>query len=177
MKKREFLLLIIPLLMIFQCAMVSRKDKTYYSDPDLSIMNSTLEILDYGSGYDREMDLHYIYRYTYSDTNLNKKKKEFAKAIRVIDTENLISLYYKLLRVQSETEYKMSRYKEKYEWRYYTFIKNELYDPLDKYITLLHINLLKKDPAKKENLIKAKFTLQREVIESYVKDEEIIDTF
>ncbi len=176
MKFRIILIIIIPLL-ILNCALFPEKSDSFFTESDFTIVENTLEILDYGYGYDREMEIHYIFSYSYSAMNEKKKEKMFVEALKGIDISNLLSVYYKLLKMQASAEYKMSRYKEKLEWRYYTFIKKELYNPLEKYIVLLRKNILKKAPDLKQDLIEKKLALQAEVIESYIKDEEVIDTF
>ncbi|MCU0821777.1 MAG: hypothetical protein MUC95_04795 [Spirochaetes bacterium] len=169
-------ILILSLLIFLQCAIIPQKGDLY-SDQERSSLEKTLNILEYGFGYDNEMQLSYIYTYSYSNANIDKKEKEFSNYINSADINTLVPLYDKIVRVRAMTEYKMNRYKELREWRYYTFIKKELYTPLDKYSQLLKKNILKKNPLLETGLSEKESLLQREAVRSYVKDEDIVDTF
>lgn len=170
------LILILCLLIFSQCAILPQKNDLY-TEPDMAPLEKSLNILEYGFGYDTEMEINYIYAYSYSNTNFDKKEKEFADYIKGADLAGLIQLYDKIVKIRAMTEYKMNRYKELREWRYYTFIKKDLYTPLDKYMQLLKKNIIKKDPSLEIKLSQKEYALQKEVIKSYVKDEDIIDTF
>ena len=172
-----FKIIVIFCLLVFsQCAILPQKN-SLYTEQEISSLEKTLNILEYGFGYDSEIELNYIYAYSYSTANFDKKEKEFSDFIKNADIASLMQLYDKIVKVRAMTEYKMNRYKELHEWRYYTFIKKDLYAPLDKYMQLLKKNILKRDPSLETGLSQKEYALQKEVIKSYVKDEDIIDTF
>lgn len=161
---------------VSQCAGLDQKS-SFFTEQEISSLEKTLNILEYGFGFDSETELNYIYAYSYSSTNFDKKEKEFSDFIKNADMSSLVLLYDKIVKVRAMTEYRMNRYKELKEWRYYTFIKKDLYAPLDKYMQLLKKNILKNNPSLEAGLSRKEYALQKEVIKSYVKDEDIIDTF
>ncbi len=170
------IMVILCLFAFYQCAVFPQKGELYTKE-DVSSLEKSLNILEYGYGYDAEMELNYIYAYSYSSANFDKKEKEFSDFIKNADLASVMQLYDKIVKMRAATEYKMNRYKEIREWRYYTFIKKELYAPLDKYMQLLKKNIIKKDPSIEAKLPEKEYALQKEVIKSYVKDEDITDTF
>lgn len=168
---------IISALFISQCSTLPDKGSGFYTEEERAVLEKTVEALDYGYGYDSEMDLHYVYAYSYSESNFDKKIKKFSDIAGEVDAGTLLSLYDKMVRLKAKTDYKMNRYREKYEWRYYTFIKKDLYDPLESYTGLLRKSLLRRVPSLGDKLQEREYAMKKEVVESFVKEEEIIDTF
>ncbi len=159
---RKILIFIIPVILL-QCSLFSIKNNDYYSKGELSILEKTLDILDYGYGYDDDVELNYIYAYSYSNSNIDKKEKRFAKAINKIDIDILIPFYEKILRLYLITDHKMNEYKKDSEWKDYNFIKNDIYQPLERYLTLLQRYLLKREPSLKTAIDKRRDAIQKEI--------------
>lgn len=159
-----------------QCSGFQKKE-SLYTDAELPPLEKTLNILEYGFGYDSETELNYVYAYSYSNTNFDKKEKELAEYIKGMDFNTLVSLYDKMVKIRAMTGYKISRYKELSEWRYYTFLQKELYTPLDKYTQLLRKNIIKRDPSIEARLLKEEYKLKKQAVQSYVQKEDIIDIF
>lgn len=149
----------------------------YYTNDELSILEKTLNSLEYGYGYDYELELQYIYSYSYSKDNYDKKEKAFADIVNKANFKTVLDLYEKILKVQSVTDYKMNKYKAETKWKYYTFIKNDLYDTLNNYSSLLLKYILKKNPAMAQFFEMKKNSIKIEIVTEYTKKEEIIDTF
>ncbi len=151
---------------MLHCALLPGRDGLYYSEDELVVLEETLDIIGYGHGYDDDIELDYIYSYSYSSANFNKKEKQFVKYINKIELGKVIALYEKILRLHLMTYYKMNEYKKDTDWKYYTYIKNDLYEPLENYMGLLHKYILKRDPSLNEMLNKRKETLRKEIVDS-----------
>ncbi len=172
-KKTIFLILIT---LSLQCTFFTVKD-TFYTEPELAILEKTLDALEYGYGYDYKIELNYIYSYSFSKDNLNKKEKAFADIIDNSNFKSVLNLYEKILRLQSITEYKMNKYKNEAKWKYYTYIKNDLQGSLNNYSSLLLKNILRKNSGLEDFLAMRKESINTEVIDKYTKKDEIVDTF
>lgn len=175
-KKIQYLTLIILMMFSFQIYLFSMSNK-YYTENELLLLEKSLNTLEYGYGYDYELELHYIYSYSYSKDNLDKKEKAFAEIINNANFKTVIDLYEKVLKVQALTDYKMNKYKAEPRWKYYTFIKTDLYDTLNNYSSLLLKYILKKKPAMAEFFEMKKNSIKIEIVTEYTKKEEILDTF
>jgi hypothetical protein len=177
--KKIFTFFIVFIILIFstsQCSLFSIKSNVY-SDSEFKIFEKSINSLEYGYGYDYEMELYYIYSYSYSKDNFDKKEKAFAEIINNADIKTIINIYEKTLRMQAETNYKMNKYKNEPRWKYYTFIKNDLNEPLNNYSALLLKYILKKNPSLSQFFEMKMASITTEVIREYTKKEDITDTF
>lgn len=175
-KKIQYFTLIILIMISFQISLFSMSNK-HYKENELTVLEKSLNALEYGYGYDYELELHYIYSYSYSKDNLDKKEKAFAEIINNANFKTVIDLYEKILIVQAVTDYKMNQYKAEPRWKYYTFIKTDLYEPLEKYSSLLLKYILKKNPSLAQFFEMKKNSIKIEIVTEYTKKEEILDTF
>jgi hypothetical protein len=173
---RVFSTLIICIILSSGCSLFSTKS-TIYSDNEFKIFEKSINALEYGYGYDYEIELYYIYSYSYSKDNSDKKEKAFAEIINNADYKTVIDLYEKTLRMQAVTDYKMNKYKNEPRWKYYTFIKNDLNEPLNNYSALLLKYILKKNSSLSQVLESKKASIKAEITNEYTKKEEITDTF
>jgi hypothetical protein len=177
MVSKKILFIFISLIIFnLQCSIFSIKT-TIYSDDELKIFEKSINALEYGYGYDYEIDLYYIYSYSYSKDNFDKKEKAFAEIINNADYKTVINIYEKILRMQSATNYKMNKYKNEPRWKYYTFIKNDLYGPLNNYSDLLLKYILKKNPSLSQFFEMRKASIDIEIINEYTKKDDLTDTF
>lgn len=175
-KKPVLFIIVIFILFGFACTLGNVKN-SFYPEKESEILEKTLNALEYGFGYDWEMELHYIYSYSYSRDNFDKKEKAFAEIINKSNFSTVISLYEKILKVQAVTDYKMNIFKTEPRWKYYTFIKTDLLDPLNNYSSLLLKYILKKNPSMAQFFEMKKNSIKIEIATEYRKKEEITDTF
>ena len=89
----------------------------------------------------------------------------------------VINLYEKTLRMRAVTDYKMNKYKNEPRWKYYTFIKNDLNEPLNNYSALLLKYILKKNASLSQFFEMKKASINAEIFDEYTKKEAITDTF
>lgn len=178
LKKTSKIITILIIFTVFtlQCSLFSIKS-TIYSAEEFKIFEKSLNALEYGYGYDYELDLYYIYSYSYSKDNFDKKEKAFAEIINNADYKTVINIYEKTLRMQAVTDYKMNKYKNEPRWKYYTFIKNDLYDPLNSYSSLMLKYILKKNPSLSQFFEMKKASINSEIIKEYTKKDLVTDTF
>ncbi|MBN2402387.1 MAG: hypothetical protein JXN64_08295 [Spirochaetes bacterium] len=171
---------ILILLMIFisfaKCSLFSVKSTVFFDD-ELKIFEKSLNSLEYGYGYDYDMELYYIYSYSYSKDNFDKKEKAFAEVINSADYKTVINIYERILKMQAVTDYKINKYKTEPRWKYYTFIKNDLHEPLNTYSALMLKYILKKNPSLSQFFEMKKASVNSEITKEYTKKEEITDTF
>jgi hypothetical protein len=168
--------LFIFIILACQCSLLDVKN-TIYSDTEFLILEKTLNALEYGNGYDYELEINYIYSYSYSKDNIDKKEKTFAEIINNANFKTVINLYEKILKLQAITNYKISKYKTESKWKYYTFIKNDLLDPLNNYSALLSKYILKRNPSMSQFFEMKKNSINIEIVKEYTKKDEIVDTF
>lgn len=125
----------------------SKFGDNFLSKEEVSILNQTTQAIDYDYGYDNIIDLSYIFSFSYSDKNFSQKEKDFSAIVNRIES-NILELYViKINKIYHMTEYKLKYFKKRAEWKYYTFIKNELLPPLEKYKILLEKYSYKRNPA------------------------------
>lgn len=173
LKSKIFLIFIV---LTLQCSSYLPRN-TFYSDAETEILKKTLDVLEYGYGYDYQIEINYIYSYTFSKENINKKEKSFAEIIDKSDFKYVLNLYDKILTVQAQTDYKLNKYKNESNWKYYTYIKNDLLEPLNYYSSLLLKNILQKNSSLKNILAMKKESIAREVSDEYTLTDEVEDTF
>ena len=174
--KKKILFIFLIMTLFLHCSSYLAKN-TFYSDAETDILKKTLDVLEYGYGYDYQIELNYIYSYSFSKENIDKKEKSFAEIIDKADFKSVINLYNKILIVQAQTDYKLNMYKSESKWKYYTYIKNDLLQPLNFYSSLLLKNILKKNPSLENFLTMKKESIAKEVTDEYILNNEVTDTF
>ncbi len=176
LKNTTFIILSIAIILSLQYKSLNAGD-TLYSEDELAILEKTLSALEYEHGYDYQIEMPYIYSYSFSKENFDKKEKAFAEIINSADFKTVFSLYKKILRVQAIAEYKMKRYSTDAKWKYYTYIRNDLLQPLNNYSELLLKYILKKNASVANFLEMQKESISIEVAKTYTDKDEITDTF
>ncbi|MFH0975222.1 MAG: hypothetical protein V1874_05505 [Spirochaetota bacterium] len=174
--RKRINLLFIMILLACQCSLMDIKN-TIYSDSEFLILEKTLNALEYGHGYDYELEMNYIYSYSYSKDSIDKKEKAFAEIINSSNFKTVLNLYEKILKLQAITNYKINKYKTESKWKYFTFIKNDLLDPLNNYSVLLSKYIIKKNPSLTQFFEMRKNSINIEIVKEYTKKDEIVDTF
>ncbi len=175
-KKLLFVPLLAVMLVYFQCSSLGLRE-TFYTDAENGLLEKTLNALDYGYGYDFEMEMNYIYSYSYSKDKSDKKEKSFSDIMDTSDFGTIVRLYEKILKLQAITDYKTNRYQKEQKWNYYTFIKNNLSEPLNNYSYLMQKYILKKSPSLEQILTMKKESVGFEVKNEYESKDEISDIF
>jgi hypothetical protein len=169
------------LLLITGCALAPVREPEFYSNDERQLLEKTCQALDYGYGYDDEVELYYIFPFnTLDQTDMKKKEKGFAEALGGIDPEKLLQMYERIYRLDSMTRYRLFQYKDTEKWKFYTYINNYLYPPLDMYRKLLLKQLQAKNPSVSEELPSIQTRIDDEVV-SYYQDiaryEELMDLY
>ncbi|MDY6934108.1 MAG: hypothetical protein SVZ03_07785 [Spirochaetota bacterium] len=159
------------------CTLFQAKKNSLLTESEISILDKTTNALDYGYGYDREIELDYIYSHSFSEQGYDQKEEAFAKIVNKINP-NIIAIFHeKIYRIYAMTDYKMNKYKNDAKWKYHIFIKNELFPPLDKYLSLLQKYISKRDSTFVEDFNYKRKLIDKDVERFYTEQEEVVDTF
>jgi hypothetical protein len=177
LKNKIILLLVIFTLSLILPVTALDAKNSFYSNDELALLEKTLAALEYEYGYDYQIDAPYIYSYSYSKDNFDKKEKAFADIVSNADYKIVLSLYQKILQVAAITDYKMNRYKTETRWKYYTYIKSDLLEPVTSYSALLLKYILKKNSSLSNFLDMQRQSTAIEVNRTYTDKDDIIDTF
>lgn len=164
------------LLLLTQCSYLTIRD-TFYTDQEAALLEKTLTALDYSYGYDADTELNYVYSYSYSRDNTDKKEKEFTDVISKTEFNELLMFYDKIMELNAATDYKLEKYKKETNWKYYTFIKKDLLDPLKRYTSLLNKYIIEKKPELNAELTKKQQSIRKKTEREYREQEEVVDTF
>jgi hypothetical protein len=174
--KNKLIIIILFIIIALQYSAAYARD-SFYSKDELTLLEKTLSALEYDHGYDYRIEAPYIYSYSYSKENFDKKEKALAEIINNADYKLVLDLYKKIQRVQAIIDYKLNRYKTDQKWKYHTFIKNDLLEPVNNYSALLLKYILKKNSSLANFLEMQKESISAEVVKTYNDKDEIIDTF
>jgi hypothetical protein len=147
----------------------------FFSESEISILKRTTQILDLDYGFDEDVNLVYIFSFSYSDKNLTQKEKDFAKIIEKLDNVTLEIYYEKIYKILSMSTHKMNFCKSKGKWKYYTYINNHLSPALKQYITLLEKYALPRMAS--YNSSRSKSNIDKWVDIYYLLEETIPDIF
>ncbi len=150
---------------------------SFFTENELSILKRTTQALDFDYGYDDEIELAYIFSFAHSEKNFEQKEKDFSKIIEQLEIKSLLSFHNKIYRLFSMTAYKMEIYRKRKDWRYYIYIKNDLFPPLKKYYNLVEKSVIQRNTSIKGTLEKDKKEIEKWVKWYYDDSEGIIDTF
>ncbi len=149
---------------------------SFFTKEELSILERTTQALDYDYGYDDEIELAYIFSFAYSEKNREQKEKNFSKIIEQLKMDSLVDFHNKIYKLFSMTAYKMEIYRKRKDWRYYIYIKSDLFPPLKSYYTLIEKSAIK-TPSLRKVLERSKKEIERWVKWYYDNTEGILDTF
>ena len=150
---------------------------SFFTKEDLSILDRATQALDYDYGYDKEIELAYVFSFAHSEKNRAQKEKDFSKIIEQLKVDSLVDFHYKIYKLFSMTAYKMEIYRKRKDWRYYIYIKSDLFPPLKNFYTLIEKSALMKTPSLREALERSKKEIERWVRWYYDDREGILDTF
>ncbi|GEM_PF-1828367 len=150
---------------------------SFFTREEIAILESTTHALDLDYGYDEETNLAYIYSFSYSDTNIKQKERFFTEVLEKLKSNSLLNFYKKIYRLYVMTKHRMDFYKDKKEWKYYIFIKNELLPPVQLFYNLLERNINEIEPSLSPAIEKSKKEADQWVKWYYRDKEQIVDTF
>jgi len=129
---------------------------TFYNDRELAILEKTVKAIDFGYGYDPDIDLNYVFSLYHGFSDFKPEDKELTQAIDGMGPETLITYSEKIYWLTRVAVFKLERYKELGDWKNYTFVKKYLLPPLNFYSDLLEKQALKKDKSYADQIDKRK---------------------
>ena len=147
-------LTIVALLVLLLCApgyaLGQVQGDRFFTPGERALFEKTTRVLDYGNGYDPEVELLYVFPYSSQAVAPEKREKAFGEAVKDVSASELTALYEKVYRLTSATRYRARRYGDTQKWKYYTYLQNYLLPPLERYLELLRKHAIGKDPSYEE---------------------------
>jgi len=138
------MILLLPILLV-QCSLyykVFKKESTYYTGQEKTILSETTGALGFGYGFDPSVKLDYIFTHAYSEAALKENEKKLNEIMKKYEPAAAISFYEKIYQLEQVTLFKMNEYKEDEDWKQYTYIEKYLLPPLQQYLGLLEKSVL-----------------------------------
>jgi hypothetical protein len=136
---------------------------TFYNDRELEILEKTVKAIDFGYGYDPDINLNYVFSLYHGFSDFKPDDKELTQAIDGMDSETLITYSEKIYWLKRVASFKLERYRETGDWKNYTFIRKYLLPPLDFYSDLLEKQALKKDKSYADRIDKRKMEIDQKI--------------
>ena len=146
----------------------------YLNAGERALFEKTTRVLDYGYGYDAEVELPYVFPYSSQVAAPEKREKAFSEAVKDVSAAELTALYEKVYRLTSATRYRARRYGDTQKWKYYTYLQNYLLPPLERYLELLRKHAIGKDPSYEEILPSRKKRIDA-MVSRYYREQEVAE--
>ncbi len=166
--KRKVVLFILPCLFLLRCAtyyhLLGEDKSDFYSGKEVEILDKTVKSVEFGYGYEVDLDLDYLFPLYQGFNEFKPDGKELEKAIDGMDAATLISYSEKIYWLKRTAEYKLKNCEKIGDWRNYTFIEKYLLPPIGYFSGLLEKQALKKDKNYSEMIDKRKKAIDRKVL-------------
>ncbi|HSV96514.1 MAG TPA: hypothetical protein VLM75_06200 [Spirochaetota bacterium] len=143
------------------------RDDSIFSPAQKKMLEKTSEALDYGFGFDDEIEIDYIHSHSFSETNMPAREKALAAALQDFSPDDILEFYKKLYRLGAMMRHRMSAYEIERDWKQYTYVKNYLIPPLDTFTGHIRKQLLAKNPLIEPRLPKLHASIEEAVAEYY----------
>ena len=131
-----FTLFLFPL--VLGCSQGSVMDGGYLlGKTDLKLMKQTTEAIDFDFGYDTEFDIFYVFSFSHSKKNMPAKERELAKVVGGANLNELANFYSRVIKMHMSIDHKINFFKNRQDWKNYTYYKNYLLPPMEEYRSLI----------------------------------------
>ncbi len=156
-------LLLPVLLFLASCTTMQAGETGFFTPAELSVLDKTTQAMDYGYGYDDEVELNYVFVFSSGEMSPERREKEFASAVKDMSASEMLPFFDRVYRLESMMRYKINKYRLTRKWKYYTYLQNYLLPPMDTYLSLVQKYLLIKAPDLESNLPKRKVRIDKNV--------------
>ena len=177
MRFGKIVVILISISVLTSMSFLPGEKNTYFNEKEMELMSSTAAAIGFGYGYDDQLDLPYVFRYPYADSDARKNKRQFADAIENAEAEVVKSFYYKVLKMKYMAEYLRDMYKERERWANYTFLKDKLLPSIDAYHAVLKYNIQNSYGNYISSIEKREKRIQKRIYEIMDYKEKPVDTF
>ncbi|MCP4130465.1 MAG: hypothetical protein GY754_05740 [bacterium] len=147
MKFRRFIIILLPIFFM-QCSMYYyffKDESTFFTPRERQMLASTTQAVGYDYGYDVKVSLDYVFPAAPGDGDISGKGSAMATALATYDGKAVVAFYEKMYTLRAMTLFKMAEYKEDEDWKEFTYIEKYLLPSLEKYVTLLQGQALRKE--------------------------------
>ena len=138
-KRKKLVFLILPIFMV-QCAYYYKwfgAESSLYTVQEQKILQETMEVTDFGYGFDQRMKLDYVFMLQHSTKGMAKKKKAVTAIMKKAGPKQAVVFYEKIYRLYLVTRYTMEEAKEAEDWNDYTYVNKYLLPPLKLYTSII----------------------------------------
>jgi len=130
---------------------------TYFTDEEKALLGRISQSLDYDYGFDVDLKVDYVFSYTYLEKEIPEneklKKETVAKdknlnnALKGYSRDSVKAFYEKIYKLRCINSHWMNYYKEKKDWKNYTYLEKYILPSVVTFTDLLEKNVIQADKA------------------------------